>query len=553
MRSTARFGVGLAVTALFMAGCETETKPDVPQVPDIAISVSELVLTDGDPSGTLTITPDGPGTVTWQVTSIPDWLTVTPRKATITDGEPDGVTLTADHSALPAQVHEAGLVIQYTGDRQTGVDVRFVVGSTPLMDVSVSAVTLDHFETSTTFTVSNLGNTPFSFDASSSAPYVTVTPRTGMVPFRGAVDVTVRAVRDGLDSGTHFATVSIDTDFGATSSVAVALDHYREPFTRLDYQVLDAEYDAVNDRIVTVSEDPGRLTVIDPVSGSVSHVELPGRPPCLALSRQGDRAVVGHSGLVSVVNLNTLTLEATHNVSANAHDIVLGPNRWAYVFPASSQWQTIRCLDLTTGEETEHTGFPISENMNARLHPSGNYIYAADTGISPSDFHKVDIRPGTANYLYDSAYHGDFAFSGNIWFSEDGLLAYARSGNVFALSEIREDDMIYRGALDGVDEVAWLAHSSAAGRVVVIPSEDGTAAPELRFYDPQFLLYKGSVTLWSFKELGGAGSGAFYGSRGRYVWIDATGSRVHVLVAADAAAGIENGWAACSYSIGQMP
>jgi chitinase len=191
-----------------------------------------------------------------------------------------------------------------------------------------------------------------------------------------------------------------------------------------------------------------------------------------------------------------------------------------------------------------------------RLHPSGKFIYGANNGLSPSDFEKYGIgtsaTAGTAaTYLYDSPYHGDYAFDGNVWISEDGLRLFARSGNAFRSSEVRAEDMLYGGALQGMSAVQWVVQSTAAGKVFALPGAtfNGEGASELRVYDSAVLAYRGASVLPRY-NIPSVGS---YASHGRFVFTRADGARVYVIVQADGAAGLAQDWGVVTYQTAELP
>jgi len=154
--------------------------------------------------------------------------------------------------------------------------------------------------------------------------------------------------------------------------------------------------------------------------------------------------------------------------------------------------------------------------------------------------------------MYDSPYHGDYAFSGDVWISEDGLRLFARSGNVFRSSDVRAEDMLYAGNLQGMTSVGWVTHSSAAGRVYALPGTSfGTQTPasELRVYDGAFLAFRGALSLPQFVA---PGVGSFR-SEGRFVFSTTSGQRVYVLVKADNASGLAQDWGLVLYNLADLP
>jgi hypothetical protein len=221
----------------------------------------------------------------------------------------------------------------------------------------------------------------------------------------------------------------------------------------LDHRVVDAEVSTATGRIITVSANPSQLNIIDPETGTAQTVALQYAPLSVSVAPDGSRAAVGHDGYLSNVNLTTRVVDGVHAVSVIAGDVVMGGNGYAYVFPANVQWTNIRSVRLATGAVTVQTGSSIYGGTVAKLHPSGSYIYGANRGLSPSDFEKYDVRGGTAAYMYDSPYHGDYSFAGDVWPFEDGSRLIARSGNLFRASEVGTEDLTYAGSLSGASAI----------------------------------------------------------------------------------------------------
>lgn len=232
--------------------------------------------------------------------------------------------------------------------------------------------------------------------------------------------------------------------------------------------VVDAEYDKVHERIIAVTAGPDQLLIIDPADSTVSAIALNTDPTCVSVSEDGNTAVAGHNGWVSWVDLNSLALLATHGAGCDVFDVVLGPNGFAYAFPESDQWTEIRCIELSSGTLTSSGGWSIYEETNARLKPGSTRIYGATNNGSPTDVETYDISAGTATYLYDCAYHGDYPFGGGLWFSESGDRLFTRDRTVLTTSMVQSEDMLYAGTLPGEAHVRCMDHSSEADRVYAI-------------------------------------------------------------------------------------
>ncbi len=301
----------------------------------------------------------------------------------------------------------------------------------------------------------------------------------------------------------------------------------------LDHRVLDAEYDVVGDRLVTVSSQPATLHHLDAYGGGWRSIALPKTPTVVAVAPGGSLAAVGHDAWITIVDLVGDKVIESYPVTADVSDLVLPGNGWVYAIPRRDQWESIRSIDLATGEEHRDSG-TIRAGTGVRLHPSLDYIYGANRGLSPSDFEKYDIRDGGAKVMYDSPYHGDFAFSGDVWITEDGTRLIARSANTFRSSPSPAEDIRYAGALPGMSRVAWAVSSTALGRIVCIQENE---AGELRFYDDDFLEPTGTLPLTSFETPTGP-----VASHARFVFFRSDGNRMLTLVQADPTGGLSADW-----------
>lgn len=329
--------------------------------------------------------------------------------------------------------------------------------------------------------------------------------------------------------GTYTMSLVVNDGIIDSSAVTVTVTSFTKN-SGLDYTVIDAEYSNSLDRIVMVSTNPNRLHIYNPADNTERYVDLPLVPMSVSVGPAGTDAAVGFDGFVSYINLSTASLVKTMSVSAAAFDTVLAGNGFIYVFPLEDQWENIRCINISTAAETLQTGSLIYDSTHARLHPDGNNIYGADNGLSPSDIEKYSITGGTAVYAYDSPYHGDYAMSGNLWFSEDGLRIYVRGGNVFKSSAVKAEDMTYNGKLPGSGLVRELDQSGTAGKVCLI-TDSAADDMSVKFYAYEYSTYEKSLQLPYFTV-----NGKSYAGHGMFVFFNAAGSSCYVISKADASA-----------------
>jgi hypothetical protein len=328
----------------------------------------------------------------------------------------------------------------------------------------------------------------------------------------------------------------------------------------LDHRVVDAEFSGPRNRIVTISANPSRLNVVDPDGKVTRSVDLPQVPLSVSVSPDGSHAAVSHDAWVSYVDLATATLVRSYPVPTVGGDVVLAGNGYAFVYPRSDQWVDVQCINLATGVVTAGTWPGPYAGGRARLAPGGEYIYAT-VPLSPDDFEKYDIRTGRAIRLYDSPYHGEHQFGGNLWIADDGSRLFARSGKVFRASTVRSEDMVYAGSFTGLGTVQAAVQLAGSSRIYVLGTAapppnywfpDPVAAPDVRVYDAQFLTLRGSARLPGFR-VPPEGSGTTHQAAGRYLFANATGTRLYALVQAPGASGLQQDWAVAVFDAADLP
>jgi len=161
-------------------------------------------------------------------------------------------------------------------------------------------------------------------------------------------------------------------------------------------------------------------------------------------------------------------------------------------------------------------------------------LYVANNGLTPSDFDKYDITQGTATRLYDSPYHGDFDFAGNIWINESGDRLFARSRNVFDATENQATDIRYDGVLEGSQMiVAMDIHTAAKKLYAVLETGDGwpkIPGNTIGVYDVEFLTYQSAITLPGFLKGNEDEHPGFYESEGHFGFFNGNGSQFYSVV-----------------------
>ena len=543
----------LVVAVLCLASCSEDDKITDPGTPPVlVVSTDSLEITDLDPEATVQLVASKRGSITWKVTGSPAWASVAPESGAANENG-TSVVIQGDASSLSPGTYSGAVSITSTGG-DAEIHVSFLVGATGL-DASPDSLIYDYFVDSATFTVENSGNALLAWTASTASTHLQMDVTSGTLAPGADAIVSVSLNRAGLSTGSHVGSILVEAEGGQTDTIGVRVLHFVEAKWLLDHQLVDAEFSRTTNRIVAVSDDPPTIHRLDPEARTIQSIPLPTSPRCVAMRPDGAYAAVGHNGFVTYVDMNAMSIVATHNVSADAFDILLPSNGWVYVFPTQDQWEYVRCIELATGVETLQTGSQIYAGMKGRLHPSGLTFYGTDRNISPSDMYKFSVGSGTAALLYDSPYHGDYAIGVDLWVSDDGARIFAYSGDVFRSSTTQNQDMIYNGHLNGLSAARWIEHSTQAGRIFAIAGDTyiGEAPSEIRTYRADFLASLASIPLPPYLVPDGGDGGTLYRSKGQFVFVNEGGTRLYALVRAASGSGLVHDWALWASDINALP
>jgi len=250
----------------------------------------------------------------------------------------------------------------------------------------------------------------------------------------------------------------------------------------LAHNVIDAEFSKALNAVVMVSSWPSNaLYVYDAANGTEKKLLLNKLPKAVSVSPDGKTAAVGHDAMISHIDLTTVGQAAAAatelTVSAVVGDLVLDGNGYVHAFPEVDQWVGVHTIKVASNTETVSPEWMTRAGTLAKLHPSGNRIYAADNGLSPDDIETYDISSGVISKgPVDSPYHGDYDMCGNLWLKGDGSTIYTACGNTFRASVESNLDMRYTGSIPlstttmvyDQYRIRSLSQSSSAGEIALI-------------------------------------------------------------------------------------
>ncbi len=393
------------------------------------------------------------------------------------------------------------------------------------------------------FTLNVTADAGCAWKATSSASWLTISANA-----LSAGSATVSYVVDpNPTTSVRTATITVD---GKTLTVTEAAGTVvqRSALTTLPFRVGDAEYSNALDRIVAISGSPSRLNIYDPATGINTAVALPLAGNAVTVQPSGLRAAVCHDGLVSIVNLQTATVERYLNVSVNCYDIVFADNGYVYM-SATGGWGTSSSVNISTGVETLDQ--LLYNGINFRLNATGDAVYTSNTGTSGISVTRYAIAGGPMIKDYQSDVYPDHALGYKIWFTRDGRMA-ADSGSVFRTGSTRATDFIYTGTLSGlpggVGSIGTLAHSTTRHLFASVGASNSYQATantdtSLLLHGDKYLALSSKMTLPKITT-----GGVSADSHGKFVFWDSAGLNAYVILQADPSAGFLNDFAVYTFS-----
>ncbi len=533
----------LAVVALWLfPSCNKAIQKN----PQIVVSAETLVF-NGNETKELTLSLETPNFnnqdiyCDYRIYDYPEWIEINQPWGSIDAENPVTLRLTSSLDNFLFPVESSMTISSYYGSVK--VDLKGIPENIQLFHVFDTLYFPAQFD-SREMLVTNLGNVAMDFSIIASSNHINVLPSSGTIPVEGQSEVTVNINRDALITEAHpmlYVTVAdkVDTVFLMV-----------EKKLSLPNDVIDAEYAKPTDLLVYVGSD-ATLNIYHPEARSISSIPLSYAPLCVSVSPDGTKAVVGHDAHVTYVDLLTESVLTTNDISCDAGDIVLTDDAWTYVFPSHYSERHIHCINVSTthAPETLHTGYSIYYGTKAKLHPSGKFIYGADNGLSPSNIEKYDIQGGTAVYLYESPYHGDYGMGGNLWCDENGERLFTKVGTVFKTNEQQNMDMVYNGkiTLEGSPRgILWMEQLNVKNELYLVLENsntyDGiTYPPYVYVYNSDNLTYKTKIRIEDF-FVGTEDNHTIYVANPYFVFANSNGEELYVIIKANGS-GLLHEWA----------
>lgn len=368
----------------------------------------------------------------------PRWLAVSSPRGEVNSGRIE-LPLSLDENNLPFGylAYEGRVILDIKDFGFVTFLVIFTNYGSPTITCSPSEIVFD-------------GTSSRSFSLSTSTP--------------GILDWSISEIPDWLNfsassgiiyhGGTEWINVTLNNDLitpGAemNATVRISSPHAQSPYLlkirvtstavpppggiTLGSILTDAEFNHASGILAVCTKSPNELILFNTYTWESDTIPLDKSPNCVSLSEDGHSAVIGYSvASVSHIDTDAPSITREYSVDCVPYDIVLGSGDWCYITPMEDQWETMRSLNLNTGQVMNSTNISmIYEKTKIKKVPGNAYMVGSEIMVSPSGILLFDISGGKVNEAV-TQYHESL---GNFWISKDGTRIYSSSGTVFRMPE----------------------------------------------------------------------------------------------------------------------
>jgi hypothetical protein len=494
------------------------------------INPSSVLFTENDTIEIVTVKNIGYGILEWEFQNLPTWLAVNSSSGMLSPGQKREVQFKLKKHGLAAGSYIGqGVLVSNSQDGDLNIEVSAQISPYVVMTVSTDNIEMDYLEDTVSFYVKNYGSVPFSWNFSNFPSWLfSSNIYSGTIQEFDSVQLVLTANRANLASETYNSTITIQNDVGSMISIPAGVKNYVDNKYYLDFEVIDARYDKVHDRIVAVTVNPSSIVKIDPVSENIEALPLSFSPEILAIAQDGQSAVVGYNNLLTLVDLDNMSLEDEYAAPGNISNIAYGPYSWVYVILSNSSLYNLWQLNLQSGASNLYLGEQILAGSHTAIHPSGQFMYILHNywgTLFPVK--KFSLTSNGASFIHDSSNTGGNSISGKAWFEEQGEHFITREGKVLVSSTDESEDMSITVTLP-FKNIIWLDHSSEADKYAFLDKGSSTITGFVKILDANLQLYD-NIGISQFMVPDGEGGGVLDTPAGQYVFFNSSGTKIYVL------------------------
>lgn len=451
----------------------------------------------------------GEGILLWEVVSMPDWLDLDTLNL-----RAEGLILARDRSyQIPLKItvnpdvstnEYKGNIVFQTNDKDNEfvtVNVTANLGN-PVYNLSGVYNNLIDFGTNrSTYSMSlyNQGSGLLVWQISNLPDWLKLSKSSGTLFHYYSETLEFYIDANNLQSGWNRDTIQLTTNDPNKRAVSIIVTARGDGNNALTYPIegyiVDAAFIKSTNTLVYATTQPNKLLFYDAGTKSITHeIALSKAPSCFTFSEDYSLAAVGHTGLISTIDLNNYSVSKQILVSQQVYDIAWADSTLFCYTEQTSNSDYIYWIDVKSTAIKALNTNDVDGKTKIKKVPTKPFLLASRQQSSPSGF----ITYSIVNQSLQSYSHKSLS---DYWFTDDGEYTITRSGEVYRVSSMTDVSSSYISVLSPIDILrdtngstsyspVWADHSQSTGKLFTVKYDYFSQNAICRFDDIDFTLEK---------------------------------------------------------------
>jgi hypothetical protein len=390
----------------------------------------------------LQISNSGNGILLWDIVSMPDWMNVNMQQfdaMSLMLGKDASAFIPFNFDAQKSiQGELKGEIILKTNDKKNElirISVSVSLGN-PKLFFLTDYLEFASSETTKNYGVFNQGDGILIWNFEGMPDWLTVSPSNGMyLPYSSDGNVTFTCDRSKLKPGLNSARFYLKSNDPEKTfipiHVTVRVAGINENVRILEGNLIEAAFNKNSNTLYYVTSQPDKLVAYNVNTKRISHeLTLSKAPTCLGITEDFTQAVIGHGGMISIINITDFSFIKTFETNYTVYDAEWADIDW-FCFTKTNNsanyllWKNIK-TDDTYQTSTVNNFFGTADLKKI---PGQPYLAGARKDISPTGLFVFDISTKTLkSYTHETM--------GNLWFFNEGKSAVTGYSYIVRTSSI---------------------------------------------------------------------------------------------------------------------
>lgn len=454
----------------------------------------------------LPIGNDGDGILLWDIVSMPDWLKLDTmnfkaRGAILARYGLYNIPLKFELGPDLSVYDYEGDIMLRTNDKENEFVTVHVTADlgTPALQFSTLNKGRIEFKISTYnyfVQMSNQGSGMLIWQVVDMPDWLSTNKSSGSLATFQAEYVDFYCDAEKLEPGLNVATIKLKTNDPDNREKDILVTARGDGNSASTYpiegDVVDAFFVKSLNTLVYATSQPDKLVFYDTGTKTISHeISLSKAPICFSFSEDYSIAAVGHSGLISGIDLGNYTISRTYEISNNVYDIAwVDSSLFCYTEQMSYSSYTY-WFDIKAGSRSALVTNKVDGKTRIKKVPALPFLMGTSHQNTPSGLLTISLESRNLK----SYAHIDL---GDFWFSESGEYLFAKFGYVYRTNSAIESTSTTLAAVNPIDYLAnsngnlyspwWLDHSSVTNKLFIINNPYYDQYEIFQFDDNDYLL-----------------------------------------------------------------